>query len=345
MTTQIYANFASALLAASIDDNDLVIQVASGFGALFPNPGATEFFLVTLENASGDREIVKIESRTSDLLTVASSGRAQEGTSAQSWTNGLTRVECRATKGTLDRFIQREGDAMSGDLDMGNNELQDALITTSVMEGGTLVGVAIRGELADGSNEILVPDDGSRATAGGAAILTEDDAEGVATAAFSVGMVMQWFGVAANCPDGWAICDGSTVNGHPTPNMTDKFVVGAGSTYTLNKSGGNLIVNSGSAGAHTHVSTSGAHALTEAEMPAHTHEEISYGLSVGAGTQASAIQTAGAPTGVPAATASTGGGGTHTHPDGTTDDPGDHEHIVETLPPYRALYFIMFVGF
>jgi hypothetical protein len=35
-------------------------------------------------------------------------------------------------------------------------------------------------------------------------------------------------------PDGWAICNGS--NG--TPDLRNKFIVGAGTDYTLNTSGG-----------------------------------------------------------------------------------------------------------
>lgn len=338
MAKQLFGNNASSLLAASISDSDLTIQVAGGFGALFPNPGAGEYFLVTLENDSGDIEVVKITSRTSDLLTVPPLGRGQEGTSAQSWTNGQARVELRLTRGTMEVFLQRDGDEMTGDLDMNDNEITDVNITgDSTIDTITeIINTPLRGATGDSSNEIAVPDDGSRATAGGAEILVAGDTEGVVAAAFVVGQVIMWFGAAPSIPDGWQLCDGS--NG--TPDLRDKFVVGAGSTYTLGATGGDD--ETGSAGAHTHTTTSGAHALTEAEMPAHTHRVAGDG-------QNAAFDSTGVerPVDYPGGqgsvvTSSTGGGDAHSHPDGTTDSQGAHTHTA--LPPYKALYFIMFVG-
>src|SRR5678816_2787493 len=156
MAKQLFGNNASSLLAASISDSDLTIQVAGGFGALFPNPGAGEYFLVTLENDSGDIEVVKITSRTSDLLTVPPLGRGQEGTSAQSWTNGQARVELRLTRGTMEVFLQRDGDEMTGDLDMNDNEITDVNITgDSTIDTITeIINTPLRGATGDSSNEI-----------------------------------------------------------------------------------------------------------------------------------------------------------------------------------------------
>lgn len=63
------------------------------------------------------------------------------------------------------------------------------------------------------------------------------------------GMIMLWSGSVASIPSGWALCNGS--NG--TPDLRDRFVVGAGSTYAVNATGGsaNAIVVS-----HTHTATS-----------------------------------------------------------------------------------------
>lgn len=64
------------------------------------------------------------------------------------------------------------------------------------------------------------------------------------------GMVTMWAGLVANIPVGWALCNGT--NG--TPNLTDRFIMGAITDETINKTGGqNEVV------------------LTEAQMPAHTH--------------------------------------------------------------------------
>jgi hypothetical protein len=92
---------------------------------------------------------------------------------------------------------------------------------------------------------------------------------------FSRGMVMQWYGSSASVPTGWQVCDGT--NG--TPDLRDKFVVGAGSTYTLGASGGSAAVNktvsinltSGASGDHSHSGYSGSTTLTEAQIPQHRH--------------------------------------------------------------------------
>ena len=39
--------------------------------------------------------------------------------------------------------------------------------------------------------------------------------------------IIMWSGTAADIPTGWALCDGT--NG--TPNLTDRFVLGAGKAY------------------------------------------------------------------------------------------------------------------
>ena len=43
-----------------------------------------------------------------------------------------------------------------------------------------------------------------------------------------VGSVILWSGTAAERPDGWAFCDGSVVNGYRTPDLRNRFVLGAG---------------------------------------------------------------------------------------------------------------------
>lgn len=334
MAKHLFSDNASSLLAASINDTDLTIQVQNGFGALYPNPGAGEDFYVTLENDDGDIEIVRIQSRSVDLLTVATAGRGQAGTSAQSWTNGQARVELRLNSAIMESFIQREGDTMEGDLDMDDNELQNADIQDSSFEGGEIINTPIRGVSGDTSNQIVVPTNGTRATVGGKKILAEDDGDLIQDEVFVTGMVMLWFGAAVDCPAGWAICNGS--NG--TPDLRNRVPIGAGDTYAVNDSGGAASVASGSNGAHTHTVTSGPHTLTEAEMPAHTH---SVGMHVFVdeadnGTPIRYMVETGS-----TATGSTGGGQAHTHPDGTADSQGAHTHTVATLPPYRALHFIM----
>lgn len=336
MAKQLFANNASALLAASISDTDLTIQVASGYGALYPNPGADEFFTVALENADGDIEFVKITSRTTDLLTVPIGGRGQDGTTALAWTNGQTRVEARLHKSIMERFIQREGDVMSGDLDMDDNEIQNVRITGDwVGDGGVLAGTAIRGDESDGSNEILVPDDGTRATAGGEKILVETDQDEIKAAAFDVGMIMLWFGAEVDVPDGWAICNGSG----GTPDMRGRLALGVDGSHALNSSGGSFSATSSADGEHTHTGTVDEHVLTTDEIPAHSHQILGAGsLGSGPGLLFGVVN------GLYKTSELTGGGLGHSHDlSGVSTEP-EHTHTVDTTPPYRALHYIMFTG-
>ena len=48
------------------------------------------------------------------------------------------------------------------------------------------------------------------------------------------GTILSWYGEKTNIPSGFALCDGT--NG--TPDLRDRFLVGAGSTYSLGAKGG-----------------------------------------------------------------------------------------------------------
>lgn len=78
-------------------------------------------------------------------------------------------------------------------------------------------------------------------------------------AAFVTGMIMIWSGSAASIPSGWLICDGT----NSTPDLRNRFVVGAGSAYSVGGTGGSadaIVV------AHTHTITD----------PGHTHSYQSF---------------------------------------------------------------------
>lgn len=65
------------------------------------------------------------------------------------------------------------------------------------------------------------------------------------------GGIIMWSGSLNQIPEGWALCDGS--NG--VPDLRDRFVVGAGSGYTVAQTGGvasNNISHNHSLNGHTH---------------------------------------------------------------------------------------------
>jgi len=139
------------------------------------------------------------------------------------------------------------------------------------------------------------------------------------------GLISLWSGAIGSVPAGWYLCDGT--NG--TPDLRDKFLVGAGSAYSVNATGGtaDAIVVS-----HTHTATS---TVTD---PGHTHNAITQtnGTS-GAGfqytnsfsgsvnTTSTAINQTNT-TGITVATTNTSAGVSGTN---------------QNLPPYYALAYVM----
>jgi len=48
------------------------------------------------------------------------------------------------------------------------------------------------------------------------------------------GIICLWSGAIVDIPDGWYLCDGT----HGTPDLTDRFIIGAGSSYAVDDTGG-----------------------------------------------------------------------------------------------------------
>ena len=153
------------------------------------------------------------------------------------------------------------------------------------------------------------------------------------------GIIMLWSGSSASIPFGWALCNGSS----STPDLRDKFIVGAGSTYTVAATGGATTAVSGVPS----VADTSAEALTIAQMPLHGHPYLSGTVGVSSPSGAGGFTRDGnentvysAFTGTPSSTTGqqiggTGGGGTHSH------TLSAHTHTSSTLPPYYALCYIM----
>jgi len=76
--------------------------------------------------------------------------------------------------------------------------------------------------------------------------------------AFVSGMIMLWSGSTGSIPSGWVLCNGS----NSTPDLRNRFVVGAGDTYSVDATGGSADATLVS---HTHTATS---SVTD---PGHNH--------------------------------------------------------------------------
>jgi hypothetical protein len=134
--------------------------------------------------------------------------------------------------------------------------------------------------------------------------------------AFVAGMIMLWSGSSATIPTGWLLCDGSS----STPDLRNRFVVGATSTYAVGATGGSadaIVVS------HTHTAT-----VTD---PGHFHSmgRVCGGngglqFEGGGGMADISPNTGSNVTGITVGVSTTGSSGTNAN-----------------LPPYYALCYIM----
>jgi hypothetical protein len=346
-----YTNDASALLAGTITSASTTIAVATGFGALFPSPSGTQYFIVALQDTSGNTEYVAITSRSTDNLTVApvsaqfpAGGRAQEGTTAQGFTANLARVEIRLTAAQQAGLYEKDGDTLTGPMNGGNQTVTNMVLSTGVsMENASeIVNTPIRGKTATTANQITVPTDGvSRAQAGGLPIVCLGDP----TNAFTVGMVMMFNGAPANLPAGWGVCDGTVQNGYNKPDLRDSFIIGAGLTYALGANGDVAIpTSSDSAG----TPTINAVTLAVTNLPVHAHPFDYFAGSIAvigipgfAYNNGYMFEGTGSGETRFAFPGSNTGGGTAFTP--TAPAMSGHAHTVE-VGPFYALYFAIYVG-
>ena len=155
---------------------------------------------------------------------------------------------------------------------------------------------------------------------------------------FPSGGIIIWSGSAASIPSGWFLCDGA--NG--TPNLRDRFVVGAGSTYAVGDTGGAATITLSTSDIPSHTHTFSATTSTDGS---HDHDMSFTGATEGSGsytnlngfvvpvnddlygsiTNTVAVQSAGSHSHtVSGTTAAAGSGGAH-----------------ENRPPYYALCYIM----
>ena len=141
------------------------------------------------------------------------------------------------------------------------------------------------------------------------------------SATIPTGLISLWSGSLGSIPTGWVLCDGT----NSTPDLRDRFVVAAGSAYSVGATGGtaDAIVVS-----HTHTATS---VVTD---PTHNHSSNANGAYNGAGSGA-AMGTSGNSPGYATTSASTGI--TVATTNASTGTSGTNQN----LPPYYALAYIM----
>tara|TARA_R110002124_G_scaffold90543_1_gene230833 strand:+ start:13374 stop:14405 length:1032 start_codon:yes stop_codon:yes gene_type:complete len=135
-------------------------------------------------------------------------------------------------------------------------------------------------------------------------------------------------------PTGWLLCDGT--NG--TPDLRDKFVVGAGGTFEVGDTGGS--------DTHAHNGSVEGHVLTIPETPAHRHltaRSGSFGAALAAGNSIGEQTTAGGDTEyiLRGDAAEPNIGRTNEIGGGEAHDHGLTIEDAAVLPPFYALAYIM----
>jgi hypothetical protein len=201
-----------------------------------------------------------------------------------------------------------------------NNAIRDVMAQIKDMQtGADGDGFAVSGTLAITGGFTL---DGAAGTSGQVMVSAGSGNTPTWGNAFVAGMIMLWSGSSGSIPSGWLLCDGS----NSTPDLRNRFVVGAGSTYAVGATGGtaDAVVVS-----HTHSTT-----VTD---PGHNHGWSSFTVNADGGNQATGMfthisswgntvsrPTDSATTGISVSNSTTGSSGTNAN-----------------LPPYYALCYIM----
>lgn len=207
----------------------------------------------------------------------------------------------------------------------------------TVDKAGVVVGAKFSGGIVEGLSAPIDPAEGGTGATSLEAAAVTPSVGPIRTVANHMGFlvpqggIILWSGSVANIPDGWAICDGA--NG--TPDLRNRFVVGAGDDYAVAATGGadNVTLTTAQIPGHTHTvsgtaASAGSHSHGLSQLRSNTNNLLQQGLfdrAAGGGVTGYTTDAAGAHThSVTGTAASTGGGGSH-----------------ENRPPYYALAYIM----
>jgi hypothetical protein len=154
-------------------------------------------------------------------------------------------------------------------------------------------------------------------------------AQQIMDAGTPAGVIAIWSGTEASIPSGWHLCDGSS----GTPNLRDKFIVGAGSNYVKGETGGaNTCTTSATI-------TVAGHALTAAETALHSHGGFTDNYpttSYNSSATGSATTIANSAPNVGRYTGYAGSGSSHDHTASFTGTSNQDKR-----PPFMARCYIM----
>ena len=261
--------------------------------------------------------------RSSDEITITGANEADTLTSVTdrgaSTTNDVTVASLTATGNINCAGTITYDDVTSVDSVGIITARQGLDVTGNVTVTGTVDGrdVASDGTKLDGiasGAEVNVNSDWN-STTGDSEILNKptnvsaftNDAGYVTSAgAIPTGCIILWSGAQNAIPSGWTLCNGS----NSTPDLRDRFVVGAGSNYSVNDTGGNQNIT-----------------LATGNLPSHTHSDGNYSADSAGGHSHGNGNYSTSNTGAHSHTLSgnTSNTGNHSH-SGNTNNTGAHTH-------------------
>lgn len=306
---------------------NVALSIANGNKVMVWSDGVS-FYEVQASNLTG-------------TLAIANGGTGQ--TTANAALNALLPSQTS----NANKYLQTDGTNTSWDA--VNLSTSDITGTLAVANGGT----GVTSSTGSGSNVLSTsPTLSSPAltgtpTAPTAAVGTSTTQ--IATtqfvqAAVPSGVITMWYGSIASIPSGWYLCNG--LNG--TPDLRDRFIVGAGSSYAVGATGGNanaVLVS------HNHVSTSsftgtplGTHTHTATDS-GHTHSDTGsagvFGTTSGPDSVQNFQNTHTTGTGFANISVSSASAGTPAGTISTSISIEGVSGIGANLPPYYALAYIM----
>jgi microcystin-dependent protein len=191
--------------------------------------------------------------------------------------------------------LSLSGGTMTGDITFNSTQLFDG---RDVSADGAVIdslGTAATQNVGTAAGNVVQLDGSARLPAVDGSQLT--GIEGVPS-----GVIAMWSGSIASIPSGWVLCDGL----NSTPDLRDRFIVGAGNTYAVADTGGADSVT-----------------LAETNLPSHTHSVSGTTASDGAHTHN--------------VSGNTSNTGAHSH-SGSTSNTGSHGHNLNTSGAYRVAF-------
>lgn len=304
------------------------VTIADGNKVMVWSNG-TNFYEVQAQNLTG-------------TLAIANGGTGQ--TTANAALNALLPSQT----GNANKYLQTNG--INTSWDAVSLSTSDITGTLPVANGGT----GVTSSTGTGSVVLSASPTFTGTPSAPTAAVGTDNTQ-LATTAFvrdiiPTGLITMWYGSIASVPSGWYLCDGT--NG--TPDLRDRFVVGAGSSYAVAATGGSANATlvshnhtatssfSGSAlGTHTHSITDPGHfhAITLSGGPAGSPQTYIIPQNLSNAGVTGTVDSNSASTGITSTNAASAG-----TPAGSVSTSISTEGSSATnanLPPYYALAYIM----